>query len=160
MEIHLRRGEMEIHLRRGEMEIHLRRGEMEIHHLLGQIKHTRGISVSCMENCFAQNGDFHQLRISSNLLWVPVSFTLQCWAVTWGPHEHWLCGSTNKYMFNSIDIYSFIPASGCICMGPSALLCMRAYNPVKTAQSHTLIKQCGSTHYIESRYNYSIQVNN
>jgi len=26
-------------------------------------------------------------------------------------------------MFNFIDIYSFIPVSGCVGMGPSALLC-------------------------------------
>jgi hypothetical protein len=32
-----------------------------------------------------------------------------------------------------IDIYSFIPASDCECMGPSALLCPVVYNAVKTA---------------------------
>ena len=35
-------------------------------------------------------------------------------------------------MFNFIDIYSFIHASGCVCMGPSGLLCPGAYNAVKT----------------------------
>jgi hypothetical protein len=24
----------------------------------------------------------------------------------------------NKYMFNFIDIYRFIPVSGCVCIGP------------------------------------------
>jgi hypothetical protein len=34
----------------------------------------------------------------------------------------------NKYMFNFIDIYSFIPASGCVGMAPGT------YNAVKTIQ--------------------------
>ena len=34
-------------------------------------------------------------------------------------------------MFNFIDIYNFIPVSGCVCMGPSALLFPGAYNAVK-----------------------------
>ena len=38
-------------------------------------------------------------------------------------------------MLNFIGIYSFIPASGCVGMGTSALLCMGAYNAVKTALS-------------------------
>ena len=29
----------------------------------------------------------------------------------------------NKYMFNFIDIYSFIPVSGCVGMVPGALFC-------------------------------------
>jgi hypothetical protein len=36
-------------------------------------------------------------------------------------------------MFNLIDIYSFIPASACVGMGPSALLCPGAYNAAKNA---------------------------
>jgi len=36
-------------------------------------------------------------------------------------------------MFNLIDIYSFIPVSGCVCLGTSALLCPGVYNTVKTA---------------------------
>jgi hypothetical protein len=36
-------------------------------------------------------------------------------------------------MFNFFDIYSFIPASGCVGMGPSVQLCLGASNPVKTA---------------------------
>jgi hypothetical protein len=36
-------------------------------------------------------------------------------------------------MFNFIDIYSFIPASACVGKGPTALLCLWAYNAVKTA---------------------------
>ena len=39
-------------------------------------------------------------------------------------------------MFNFIDIYSFISASACVGMGPSALLCLGAYNAAKI-----LIKQ-------------------
>ena len=39
----------------------------------------------------------------------------------------------NKYMFNFIDIYSFIPVSGCVSSGPIALLCPGGYNAVKTA---------------------------
>ena len=36
-------------------------------------------------------------------------------------------------MFNFIDICSFIPVSGCVDMGPSALLFPGGYNVVKTA---------------------------
>jgi hypothetical protein len=36
-------------------------------------------------------------------------------------------------MFNFIDIYSFIPVSGCVGMDPSALLCAGAFDAVKTA---------------------------
>ena len=36
-------------------------------------------------------------------------------------------------MLNFINIYSFIPVSGCVGMGPSALLCPGVYNAVKTA---------------------------
>ena len=36
-------------------------------------------------------------------------------------------------MFNFINIYSFIPVSGCVDMGPSAMLCQGAYNAVKIA---------------------------
>jgi len=36
-------------------------------------------------------------------------------------------------MFDFIDIYIFIPVSGCVGMGPSALLWLGAYNAVKTA---------------------------
>jgi len=39
----------------------------------------------------------------------------------------------NRYMFNFIDIYSFILVGGCVDMGPSALVCPEAYNAVKTA---------------------------
>jgi hypothetical protein len=39
-------------------------------------------------------------------------------------------------MFNFIDIYSFIPVSS-IAMGPSALLCLREYNAVKTVLNKT-----------------------
>ena len=39
--------------------------------------------------------------------------------------KHWFSWKYqyNKCMFNSIDIYSFIPVSGCVGMGPSAILC-------------------------------------
>ena len=73
-----------------------------------------------------------------------------CWAVARGPHKHrglmliyvcflmfkhWFCCKYqyNKYMFNFIDIYNFIPVNGCVGVGPSATLCPRAYNAVKTA---------------------------
>jgi hypothetical protein len=37
-------------------------------------------------------------------------------------------------MFNFIDtLHIFIPVSGCVGRGPSALLCPGAYNAVKTA---------------------------
>jgi len=36
-------------------------------------------------------------------------------------------------MFNSIDNYSFIPVSGSVGMGPTALLCPGGYYTVKTA---------------------------
>jgi hypothetical protein len=36
-------------------------------------------------------------------------------------------------MFNFINIYSVIPVNGCVGVGPSAPLCPRAYNAVKTA---------------------------
>jgi hypothetical protein len=39
----------------------------------------------------------------------------------------------NKYMFNFIDIYSFIPVSGCVGMGSGALLCPGPAIFVKTA---------------------------
>ena len=36
-------------------------------------------------------------------------------------------------MLNFIDIYMFIPVSGCVGSGPSALIYTGAYNAVKTA---------------------------
>jgi hypothetical protein len=39
----------------------------------------------------------------------------------------------NKYMFNFIDIYIFIPVSDCVGRVPGALFCLGAYNAVKTA---------------------------
>jgi hypothetical protein len=38
--------------------------------------------------------------------------------------KHWFCWKYqyNKYIFKFIDIYSFIPVSGCVGMDPSALL--------------------------------------
>jgi hypothetical protein len=49
--------------------------------------------------------------------------------------KHWFCWKYqyNKYIFNFIDIYSFIPVSGYVAMGLSALLCPGVYNVVKTA---------------------------
>ena len=44
-------------------------------------------------------------------------------------------GSTNAIniiIFDLIDIYSFIPVSGCVGMGPSSLFCPGAFNAVKT----------------------------
>ena len=39
--------------------------------------------------------------------------------------KHWFCWKYqyNKYMFNFIDLYSFIPVSGCVGRSPSILLC-------------------------------------
>ena len=50
-------------------------------------------------------------------------------------HKHWFCWKYqyNKYMINFINIYIFIPASGCIGRSPSALLCSWAYSVVKMA---------------------------
>jgi hypothetical protein len=46
-------------------------------------------------------------------------------------------GSTHTInMFNFIDIYSFIPASACVGMGPSALLCLGACIAAKMALYH------------------------
>jgi hypothetical protein len=36
-------------------------------------------------------------------------------------------------MFNFFDMYNFIPVSGCVGIGPSALLFPEASNAVKTA---------------------------
>jgi hypothetical protein len=49
--------------------------------------------------------------------------------------KHWFCWKYpyNKYMFNFINIYSFIPASACVGMGLSVLLCPGAYNAAKMA---------------------------
>ena len=49
--------------------------------------------------------------------------------------KHWFCWKYQyiKFMFIFIDIYSFIPVSGRVGMGPSALLCPVAYDAVKTA---------------------------
>jgi hypothetical protein len=43
----------------------------------------------------------------------------------------------NKYMFNFIDIYSFIPVSSCLGRDHSVLLWLRAYNAVKTTLGET-----------------------
>jgi hypothetical protein len=51
------------------------------------------------------------------------------------PHDQAFCWKYqyNKYMFNVIDIYIFIPVCGCVGRGPRALLCLGDYNAVKTA---------------------------
>jgi hypothetical protein len=52
-------------------------------------------------------------------------------------------------MFNFIYIYSFIPMSGCVGMGPSALLFLEARDAVKTALLLLLLSKKqyrGSTH--------------
>jgi len=46
-------------------------------------------------------------------------------------HKYFWNYQYNKYLFNFIDIYSFIPVSGYVVMGPTALLCWGAYNAVK-----------------------------
>ena len=56
-------------------------------------------------------------------------------------------------MFNLIDIYSFIPVS-CVAMGPSALLCLRAYNAGKTVLNKTqgIRRQYTSIRRIKQRF--------
>ena len=58
--------------------------------------------------------------------------------------KHWFCWKYqyNKYMFNFINIYSFITVSGCAGMGPSALLYQGAYTVVKTVLLHIAIRMC------------------
>jgi hypothetical protein len=82
------------------------------------------------------------------------------WAVARGPIEHrdpvpiYVCcvqhtfkclntdfvGSTNtiNIFFISSTIYILFPVSGCVGRGPSTLLCMGAYNAVKTALTISL----------------------
>ena len=59
-------------------------------------------------------------------------------------------GNTNTiYMFNLIYIYSVIPMSACLSMGPSALLFLGARDAVKTALLLLLLSKKqyrGSTH--------------
>ena len=47
--------------------------------------------------------------------------------------KHWFCRKYhyNKYMFNFIHIYSFIPVSGFAGIDPSVLLCPGAFDAVK-----------------------------
>ena len=49
--------------------------------------------------------------------------------------KHLLCWKYqyNQYMFDFINIYSFISVSGCVGMAPSALFCTGSNNAVKTA---------------------------
>jgi hypothetical protein len=56
--------------------------------------------------------------------------------------KHWFCWKYqyNKYMLNFINIYSFIPVSDCVGMGPSVLLCPGAYNAFKMALSFSNFK--------------------
>jgi hypothetical protein len=63
-------------------------------------------------------------------------------------------------MFNFIDIYSFIPVSGCVDMGPSALLFPGVYNAIKTAfccffTKHTSLKGKNKDWLAGSRDNVS-----
>ena len=53
-------------------------------------------------------------------------------------------------MFNFIDIYSFIPVSGCVGRGPSALLWPGPYSAVKMAL-FTIV--CLGLIYIEKNVN-------
>ena len=60
--------------------------------------------------------------------------------------KHWFCWKYqfNEYTFNSIKIYSFIPVSSCLGIGPRALLYPGAHNTVKmilfeTPQSHVYV---------------------
>ena len=52
-------------------------------------------------------------------------------------------------MFNFIYIYSFIPISGYVGMGPSALLCPGARDAVMTALTKWAIKSHNSTKTIQ-----------
>jgi hypothetical protein len=78
--------------------------------------------------------------------------------------KHWFCWKYqyNNYMFNFIDINSFIPVSCCVFLGPSALLCpgpimllrrpisamFRHFSYVQTFQLcsdiSAMFRQCGS----------------
>jgi len=53
--------------------------------------------------------------------------------------KHWFYWKYqyNKYTFSFISIYIFIAVSGCVGMGPNALLCPGAYNAAKTALTLT-----------------------
>ena len=87
---------------------------------------------------------------------------MMCTACFFLMFKHWFCRKYqyNKYMFNFIDIYSFIPVSGCVDMGPSALLFPGGYNAVKTAfccffTKHTSLKGKNKDWLARSRDNVS-----
>jgi hypothetical protein len=50
-----------------------------------------------------------------------------CWKYQYNEYKAY-----SKYLPTFIDLYSFIPGSGCVDMGPNVLLCSMAYNAVKT----------------------------
>jgi len=50
-----------------------------------------------------------------------------CWKYQYNEYKAY-----SKYIPNFIDLYSFIPESCCVDMGPKVMLCSRAYNAVKT----------------------------
>jgi len=54
-------------------------------------------------------------------------------------------------MFNFIYHYIFIPVSGCVCGGTSALLCPGSYNAVKTALGVPESEKYTYTSYIHGR---------
>jgi hypothetical protein len=64
--------------------------------------------------------------------------------------KHWFClkYQYNKYMFNFIDIYSFIPVSDCVGRDPSSLLCPGPYNAANDGPEcqRMLILMYGSIH--------------
>jgi len=61
-------------------------------------------------------------------------------------------------MLNFIDNYSFIHASGCVGMGPSALLCKRVYNVVKMALAGLMLIKLSRTNFILVLQNLPIRM--
>ena len=70
-------------------------------------------------------------------------------------HEHRV-----PMLFNCIYIYSFIPLSGCVGMGPSALLFPKARDTVKTALLLLLLskKQQRGSHHVKCYGNVVVQI--
>ena len=67
-------------------------------------------------------------------------------------HWFWWKYQYNKYMFNFIDIYSFIPVSSCVDMGPRVLFCPGAYNIVKMALNIISVKYYPVGKFMQSNY--------
>jgi hypothetical protein len=93
--------------------------------------------MSIKLNVYLLYGYFQQnqcLNIKKHAIYI--IHRLVCDPYAHGPPGNCTSCPCNKYTFNFIDIYSFIPASACVGMGPSALLCLGAYNAAKMALYH------------------------